>query len=180
MKKLLAALFVLCLFAVPTFAQEDPVWGHGTDAWIFGLNWENREDQPTVFQTTGQWLHYTSDANAFGVSLSYLAAGDVDAGGVGPAWEFNFPALQRGHFFVLTRAEFLTGDAADVATAVGILGVGYKLRVGNSSAVRLTLDYSDTIDGEPDAPTAGAALMEQSYTFGVAFELGVNKNTPVR
>ncbi len=171
----------LCLFLfTPAEAQDEPVWGHGTNAVIFSLNWESREDAPTVFDTSGQWLHYTSDAHAFGVALSVLDAGGASAAGVGPAYEFNFPALKNGHFFVLSRVELLTGSAADIATGTGIVGVGYKLHIGDSSAVRLTLDYSDALDMDDDAPAAGAALMEQSITFGVAIEIGMNKNTSVQ
>ena len=178
--KFALALALVVMVAGPVMAQDEPVWGHGTDAWIFDLSWETREDAPTVFRTGGQWLHYTSDTNAWGISLSMLDAGDVSASGVGPAYEFNFPSLKRGHFFINTALEFDGGDAADVALANGIVGVGYKFHIGNSSAVRLTLKYSDTIDQEDDAPALGAAVMEQSTVFGVAFELGVNKNTPIR
>ncbi len=179
-KALLIGAALLLFLVAPAAAQDEPVWAHGTNAVIFSLNWESREDAPTVFDTSGQWLHYTSDAHAFGVALSVLDAGGVSASSVGPAYEFNFPALKKGHFFLLTRLEAFTGDAADIATGTGIVGVGYKLHIGDSSAVRLTLDYSDALDMDDNAPAAGAALLEQSITFGIAIEIGMNKKTPIQ
>lgn len=181
MKKAFAVLFALLVFAfsAPAFAQEDPVWKHGTDAWIFGLAWEKNPGEDTLLQTDGQWLHYVTDQQAWGVSLSLLKVGDTESAAVGPAWEWNFPGLKKGHFFILTQAQIAAGDLSDVATALGVLGVGYKLHVGNSSAVRFTVDYSDTIDDADDAPPLADDLSGR-YTLGIAIELGVNKSTPVQ
>ena len=171
---------LLFIGAAPAFTQDETVWKHGTDAWIVGFSWDKVPGEPTVLELDGQWLHYASDRQAFGIALGLFNAGETEAFMVGPAWEFNLPQLERGHFFLLTRAELLGGDANDFAAAMLAFGAGYKLHVGDSSAVRFTVDYREAVDKADNVDPELAGQFAGRYKVGVTFEIGAGNNTQVR
>ena len=172
------ALFALAmlLIAAPTAAQDAP-WKHGDDEYAVDFKFtRSNTDGEWDSTLSGAWLHFATDRVQIGTAASFVRDEGEEGGGAGPAFEYNFPALRRGHFFVGGDAQALAGEMSALASLRAAARFGYKVHVGNSSAIRIAFDAKRPIN-EADED-AGDRLREVGLTVG--FSLGVTPQTTVQ
>ena len=181
------ALMATCTLQ-PAFAQEAttpapaPVWTHGDDETILDVSF--RRDELTdkwAGKLDVAWLHFVSDATELGAVAGYLNDPGTDLEGetVGGRYEFNLPGFRNGspgHFFLGGDLRYLLGGLDPYALAVAATRIGYKIHVGDSSAVRLALDFAKPVD--PADQESADGLSQIGFTVGLSF--GVKPGTTVK
>jgi len=178
-KLVLCFTVLLCLFAfAPVLADTaSPVWKHKTEELL--LSGSIVKDPATDHVNTdiaGAWLHYATDQSQIGVSTSLSRKGAEGGQGIGPAYYWNLPRLKKGNFFLGGSAEVLTGEVSDFAKAKAATDFGYRLYVGNSSALRVAAHLVKAINAESGA--AADQIDSVGLVFG--FSMGVSPGTTVQ
>ena len=175
MRKALVVLAgLLLLAAAPAWADEHP-WAHGDNEFILSFDF-GRDDagDRTVGDFTGAWSNFVTDRVQVGAATSFIRTDSASRGGAGPFFEYNFPNLKRGHLFIGGDLQALTGDLSDQATMVAATRLGYKAHVGNSSAIRISAEFTEPVNENGDADGLKRVGLSIGFSLGVTPETVVN------
>ena len=174
MRKVLGVLLgLLMLSMVPAWADDHP-WKHGDNEFILSFDFARDQDADRVIgDFTGAWSRFVTDRVQVGAATSFIRTDSGSGGGAGPFFEYNFPSLKKGHLFIGGDVQALTGDLSDQATMVAATRLGFKVHVGNSSAIRIAAEFKEPLDVQEDAD----GLKQVGLTIG--FSLGVTPETKV-
>lgn len=175
-----AALFCALISLAPKlYAQEPappspaPVWAHGDDETILDVSF--RKDELTdkwAGKLDVAWMHFVSNATEIGGVAGYVndPTSDIEGETIGGRYEFNLPGFRNGspgHFFLGGDLRYLLGGLDPYAMGVAATRLGYKIHVGDSSAVRLALDFSKPIDAANQQSADG--LSQLGFSVGLSF-----------
>jgi len=185
-KKLLLALLASLLLVVPTFAQTAPatpltpdrVWAHLTEEFVLQGTFQRNVNNDIAGTVQAGWLHYVTDNTAIGTLVGYTrdTASDATGESAGAWYEYNLPNLKKGHLFLGGDASYLMGDLNDMASASTAMRFGYKLHVGDSSALRVSIEQQYPVLGTEGA--SGEPLKRTLFVVG--FSMGVPQGAPVQ
>lgn len=180
-RRLIPILALACM-VVPLLAQDAPPaeekWQHGDDEII--LDGKLVKDSVTKqwgADVTVAMAHYVTDQTEIGPIVSYAKdpVTSTDGAGLGAIYQWNLPDMRFGNFFLGGDAQYLLMDAGDLAPILAAGRFGYRLHVGDSAAIRVSIDLRRPVS--PDGEQAQDELSSVGLAFGVSF--GVTPYTAV-
>lgn len=167
----LALFAVLACVVSPVLATplEDKL-----NEWSFDVSWTDVDDLGSTTNIDGrwQWILTPKGYHEVGARLTYLKVdpdfGDSsDAMIFGPVYTFNWFPDKPVTGYATGSFGFVSGDLGDVADDEWSLGIGAKLFVGDSAAVRFEYFVEKLMgaDGFDDQDSNGIRIGISIFTF---------------
>jgi len=166
----LALFAVLACLASPALAT--PLTDKQME-WAFDISWTDVDDFGSTTNIDGewQWILDKKGYHEVGALLTYLKVdpdfGDsTDAMIFGPVYTFNWFPDKPVTGYVTGSFGFVSGDLGDVADDAWQLGIGAKLFVGDSAAVRFEYFVAKLMgaDGFDDQDSNGLSIGISIFT----------------
>ena len=140
--------------------------------WSFDINWNDTNDVGSTTNIDGEWQYiFGKGYNEVGALVSYLKI-DPDAGSsadaliIGPAYTFNWMPEKNVTPYLTAAYGFVSGDLGDFADDAWQAGVGAKVFVGDSAAVKFELYWQrlNGSDGFDDSDSHGVSIGISIFT----------------
>lgn len=168
----LALFLILACVCVVSPALATPLTDKQME-WAFDVSWTDVDDFGSTTNLDGewQWILDKKGYHEIGALLSYIKIdpdfGDsTDAMIFGPVYTFNWFPDKPVTGYVTGSFGFVSGDLGDVADDAWQIGVGAKLFVGDSAAVRFEYFVAKLMgaDGFDDQDSNGLSIGISIFT----------------